>query len=144
MSLGFSSNPHRYQSSITFSGFLNALDGVASGEERIVFMTTNHLERLDPALIRPGRVDMMELLDDATPKQARALYEKFYGGQALGSEPGTELDAAQLATYAEHVEKTVQRHLEQGQRISMAALQGHFIRHVAEDGARQCSSLYPS
>merc|ERR1711931_482639 len=41
---------------ITFSGLLNSLDGVASTEERLVFMTTNYLDRLGPALIRPGRV----------------------------------------------------------------------------------------
>ena len=46
--------PDGYQPNVTFSGLLNALDGVASGESRIIFMTTNHLERLDPALIRPG------------------------------------------------------------------------------------------
>ena len=40
----------RRASHVTFSGLLNALDGVAAGEERILFMTTNHLERLDPAL----------------------------------------------------------------------------------------------
>ena len=39
-------------SNVTFSGLLNTLDGVASSEERLIFMTTNHLERLDPALIR--------------------------------------------------------------------------------------------
>ncbi|KAI0220763.1 Complex III assembly protein translocase and chaperone, partial [Massospora cicadina] len=49
-----------YQSMVTFSGLLNALDGVAAAEERINFMTTNHIERLDPALIRPGRVDFKE------------------------------------------------------------------------------------
>ncbi|VDM48929.1 unnamed protein product [Toxocara canis] len=43
---------------VTFSGLLNAIDGVACAEERILFMTTNHVERLDPALIRPGRVDV--------------------------------------------------------------------------------------
>jgi chaperone BCS1 len=43
---------------ITFSGLLNAIDGVASQEGHLLFMTTNHIERLDPALIRPGRVDM--------------------------------------------------------------------------------------
>ncbi|TQS31380.1 hypothetical protein Golomagni_08340, partial [Golovinomyces magnicellulatus] len=43
--------------SVTFSGLLNALDGIAAGEERIAFLTTNHIDRLDPALIRPGRVD---------------------------------------------------------------------------------------
>ena len=40
---------------VSFSGLLNALDGVAAGEERVVFMTTNFIDRLDPALIRPGR-----------------------------------------------------------------------------------------
>lgn len=34
---------------VTFSGLLNALDGVASSEERILFLTTNHVEVLDPA-----------------------------------------------------------------------------------------------
>ena len=40
---------------VTLSGLLNALDGVASSEGRIVFMPTNYVDRLDPALIRPGR-----------------------------------------------------------------------------------------
>jgi mitochondrial chaperone BCS1 len=44
--------------SISFSGLLNALDGVRSQEGRIVFMTTNHKEKLDPALLRPGRADV--------------------------------------------------------------------------------------
>src|SRR5207253_2725559 len=43
---------------LTFSGLLNALDGVASPEGRIVVMTTNHVDKLDPALIRPGRADV--------------------------------------------------------------------------------------
>lgn len=42
---------------VSFSGLLNALDGVRSQEGRILFMTTNHRERLDPALLRPGRAD---------------------------------------------------------------------------------------
>ena len=48
--------------SVTLSGLLNALDGVASSEGRILFMTTNYLDRLDPALIRPGRVDYKEYI----------------------------------------------------------------------------------
>lgn len=51
---------------VTFSGLLNALDGVASSEERILFMTTNHLNRLDPALIRPGRIDVQSLFGNCT------------------------------------------------------------------------------
>lgn len=44
---------------LSLSGLLNILDGVASQEGRILIMTTNHVEKLDKALIRPGRVDMV-------------------------------------------------------------------------------------
>lgn len=55
----FSAQQHKQpRMSVSFSGLLNAIDGVASHEGRILIMTTNHRERLDPALIRPGRVDM--------------------------------------------------------------------------------------
>ncbi|KAF2177369.1 putative mitochondrial chaperone bcs1 [Zopfia rhizophila CBS 207.26] len=43
---------------VSLSTLLNVLDGLASPEGRVLIMTTNHIERLDPALIRPGRVDM--------------------------------------------------------------------------------------
>ena len=64
---------------VTFSGLLNALDGVASAEERIVFLTTNYLDRLDSALIRPGRVDMAVRLGEATRWQMAKLWDRFYG-----------------------------------------------------------------
>lgn len=43
---------------LSYSGLLNALDGVTSSDAQLVFMTTNHKQMLDPALIRPGRVDI--------------------------------------------------------------------------------------
>lgn len=43
---------------ISLSALLNILDGVASQEGRVLIMTTNHKDKLDEALIRPGRVDM--------------------------------------------------------------------------------------
>lgn len=45
---------------LTLSGLLNFIDGLWSscGDERIIIFTTNHKERLDPALLRPGRMDM--------------------------------------------------------------------------------------
>ncbi|KAL8763734.1 MAG: hypothetical protein Q9184_000526 [Pyrenodesmia sp. 2 TL-2023] len=64
---------------VTFSGLLNALDGVASAEERVLFLTTNHVERLDSALVRPGRVDMTVRLGEATRYQAGELWVRFYG-----------------------------------------------------------------
>ncbi|KAI9775894.1 MAG: hypothetical protein M1835_005669 [Candelina submexicana] len=63
---------------VTFSGLLNALDGVASAEERIIFLTTNHVERLDEALVRPGRVDMAVRFGEATRWQIGQLWERFY------------------------------------------------------------------
>jgi chaperone BCS1 len=43
---------------LTLSSLLNAIDGVTAPEGRILIMTTNHMDKLDSALIRPGRVDM--------------------------------------------------------------------------------------
>jgi chaperone BCS1 len=63
---------------VTFSGLLNTLDGVASAEERIVFLTTNHVERLDEALVRPGRVDMTVRLGEITRYQVSRLWDRFY------------------------------------------------------------------
>nr|CCC49691.1 putative ATP-dependent chaperone, fragment [Trypanosoma vivax Y486] len=65
-------------SQITMSGLLNALDGVAAQEGRIVFMTTNHVERLDEALIRPGRCDVKIEIGLLTREQAQRLFLKFF------------------------------------------------------------------
>nr|CCC92135.1 unnamed protein product [Trypanosoma congolense IL3000] len=69
----FSTDSH-----ITMSGLLNALDGVAAQEGRIVFMTTNHVERLDEALIRPGRCDVKIEIGLLSRDQARHLFHKFF------------------------------------------------------------------
>ncbi len=63
---------------MTFSGFLNALDGVRSQEGQIIFMTTNHREKLDPALLRPGRADVHVLLNYASEKQMVDLFLRFF------------------------------------------------------------------
>ncbi|KAE8257941.1 hypothetical protein A4X13_0g2008 [Tilletia indica] len=74
------------RTNITFSGLLNALDGVASSEERIVFMTTNYPDRLDPALVRPGRVDRRFELGDADEEQVERMMRRFYGQGKSSSE----------------------------------------------------------
>ncbi|OBA21665.1 hypothetical protein METBIDRAFT_32145 [Metschnikowia bicuspidata var. bicuspidata NRRL YB-4993] len=72
-----------FQSGVTFSGLLNALDGVASAEECITFMTSNHPERLDPALLRPGRVDYKIMVGNATESQVRRMFLRFYADKDL-------------------------------------------------------------
>lgn len=63
---------------VSFSGLLNALDGVGAQEGRIVVLTTNHRERLDAALIRPGRIDVEVELGLATAAQLRTLFLRFH------------------------------------------------------------------
>ena len=70
-----------FTSGVTFSGLLNELDGVASAEECITFMTTNHPEKLDPALLRPGRVDYKVLIGNASEHQVREMFLRFYEGE---------------------------------------------------------------
>ncbi|CAN6634685.1 mitochondrial chaperone Bcs1p [Trichomonascus vanleenenianus] len=103
------SDDQGYVSGVTFSGLLNALDGVAAADERIIFMTTNHPEKLDPALIRPGRVDFKVLIDNATPQQVEEMFLRFYEGETA---------------YAKAFVKTA---IEIGHPISTALLQGIFI-----------------
>ncbi|KAI0926374.1 hypothetical protein AcV5_008856 [Taiwanofungus camphoratus] len=130
-----------YQSSVTFSGFLNALDGVASGEERIIFMTTNHPEQLDPALIRPGRVDLSLLIDDATPEQARRLFERFYGGGDGKDKRWGHIEETELDKLGREVEEVVEREMRSGRKVSMAALQGLFIRSSAVGAVRDLKTI---
>ncbi|KAJ3044350.1 mitochondrial chaperone, partial [Rhizophlyctis rosea] len=66
-------------STLTLSGLLNALDGVASQEGRITFMTTNNVPSLPPALLRPGRCDVKLLLDLCSRDQIAGLFAKFFG-----------------------------------------------------------------
>jgi mitochondrial chaperone BCS1 len=77
---------------ISLSGLLNAIDGVASHEGRVLIMTTNKPESLDPALIRPGRVDLQVGFTNATKFQARELFERMF-------ESDDALVAARRATF---------------------------------------------
>ncbi|RYP90153.1 hypothetical protein DL770_003689 [Monosporascus sp. CRB-9-2] len=63
---------------ISLSGLLNAIDGVASHEGRVLIMTTNVPESLDEALIRPGRVDLQVEFAHATRQQAEELFVRMY------------------------------------------------------------------
>jgi len=126
---------------VTFSGFLNALDGVASGEERIIFLTTNHIDRLDPALIRPGRVDLAPSVDDAVPEQARTLFTNFYGN---GQSEDDDASDDEVGLLGRQVEEIVSDGMKDGRRISMAALQGMFIGHDAKDAVASAREILAS
>lgn len=103
----FRNRENSSHSNLTFSGLLNALDGVGSAEERIVFMTTNHYDKLDPALIRPGRVDYEQFIGNCSHYQICKMFSRFFP----------------LHT---HLSQEFYENLS-SKNLSPALLQGHFI-----------------
>lgn len=63
---------------ISLSGLLNAIDGVASHEGRVLIMTTNHPDKLDAALVRPGRVDRKVGFNLAMREEVKELFVRMY------------------------------------------------------------------
>lgn len=70
-------NNNMSNSSISFSSLLNVLDGISSSYGLITIITTNYIEKLDSALIRPGRVDMMIKFNVITKQQINGLLELY-------------------------------------------------------------------
>lgn len=66
------------QNGVTLSGLLNVLDGFHAPTGVLFVMTTNHLERLDPALLRPGRIDYRLYLGKASDRQKIELFLRFF------------------------------------------------------------------
>ncbi|EJD42258.1 P-loop containing nucleoside triphosphate hydrolase protein [Auricularia subglabra TFB-10046 SS5] len=83
---------------LSLSGLLNAIDGVAAAEGRLLFATTNHLERLDPALSRPGRMDVWVEFKNATKWQAEQLFRNFF---PMDSPPSSSASSASSEADAE-------------------------------------------
>jgi len=102
------------QSSLTFRGLLNALDGVASSEDgQILFMTTNYPDKLDPALIRPGRVDYKVFIDYPDDSQLEKMFQRFY--------PEGEAKLSKKFVKAVRAQDDL--------KASMAMVQGLFLRY---------------
>lgn len=66
------------QNGVTLSGLLNVLDGFYAPTNVLFVMTTNHVEDLDEALLRPGRIDYKLYLGKATDRQKIELYRRFF------------------------------------------------------------------
>ncbi|KAJ7625816.1 P-loop containing nucleoside triphosphate hydrolase protein [Roridomyces roridus] len=88
---------------LSLSGLLNALDGIAAQEGRLLYATTNKYEALDPALSRPGRMDIHVEFKRASRHQAERLFFVFYlppgedGGEGTkNKEKENESEAAKL------------------------------------------------
>ncbi|KAJ7148085.1 P-loop containing nucleoside triphosphate hydrolase protein [Mycena crocata] len=118
---------------VTLSGLLNILDSVASQEGRILFATTNHIERLDPALIRPGRIDVKIKYSLATKEQLENVFDWFYpldnmpaSREALGlstsTEPWADVDMSETQNLARQFAAAIPE-----SKFSIAQLQGYVL-----------------
>jgi hypothetical protein len=67
------------QDNITLDDILNLWDGIRENTGRIMIITTNHYDKLDPALIRPGRIDMALHLGNASRDTIAEMYLHYYG-----------------------------------------------------------------
>jgi chaperone BCS1 len=117
---------------VTLPGLLNLLDGVASRDGLIALMTTNFPEHIDPAILRPGRVDKRLRLDYASREQAKQMFRWFFGSDA------TEELADQFAALLPDVNC----------QVSPARLQEHMLRyrdpHACIDEAVISGMVYES
>lgn len=104
----------RTDAPLTHSGLLNAIDGVGSIEGRLFFMTTNHIEALSEAFLRPGRVDVQCYFGNATRSQAGRLFHNFF----------PHASSSQVSQFAD----TIVPQSGESQR-SMASLQAFLMSH---------------
>jgi len=101
---------------LTFSGLLNALDGVAGQEGKLLIMSTNCPDKLDEALVRPGRVDLRAEFHHASRDAIKSIFCNFFADcERICSE---ELQEAAAMFAAQCEEKS----------LSMAGIQGHLMQ----------------
>jgi mitochondrial chaperone BCS1 len=145
---------------LSLSGLLNILDGVASQEGRVLIMTTNHIEKLDRALIRPGRVDMIVQFSLADKEIIGAIFRAIHaplegddGPKQVSTAPAVlstpEVDEAAEKAAAKKLEETLERVNSlssvfadkiPAHEFSPAEIQGFLLKHkrdpqAAIDGA---------
>ncbi|KAI6671427.1 hypothetical protein NL676_006312 [Syzygium grande] len=73
------STGYQQQGGVTLSGFLNFIDRLwsSSGDKRIIIFTTNHIEKLDPALLHPERKDLHVPMSYCTPCGFKLLASNY-------------------------------------------------------------------
>ena len=119
---------------ISLSGLLNAIDGVASHEGRVLVLTTNHPERLDPALTRPGRIDLKIGFGKATREQICQLFIRMYAlddtRREKEREPCSRTDSGlgDVDRYLEKLAEEFSGALPDG-KLTPAEVQGYLLTH---------------
>lgn len=91
---------------------LNSMDGMQTPDGLKFIVTTNHLARLDPAIVRPGRIDEVIEIGPLSLASARAMFKAFYGRDGIGDyapRTGAELQRLFSTVSAEAAEAELAR-----------------------------------
>ncbi|KAE8378207.1 P-loop containing nucleoside triphosphate hydrolase protein [Aspergillus bertholletiae] len=133
---------------VSLSGLLNVIDGVAASEGRILVMTTNHPEKLDAALLRPGRVDMSIQFGYAEPADIKELFSAIYStlegdvrSSRAKSPPGKKLRTASEVPWHRFSREQIQNLAEEflalvpGGQCTAAEIQGYLLNHKRDPEA---------
>jgi|LauGreDrversion4_2_1035121.scaffolds.fasta_scaffold00003_139 hypothetical protein len=104
------------KSSFTFSHLLNLLDGVFSRKGLISFITTNHPENLDHALLRQGRTDMIIHMNYPKKVDVKHLFRDMMRKEEMTAD---EIDR-DFDKFYDHINKKT---------ITMAGLVGFLFRY---------------
>lgn len=95
----------RPRNTVTLSGLLNAIDGNASQEGRLLIMTSNNPDALDKALTRPGRVDKKVYFGNMTKSAGKSIFKRLIGRSAIAHDAAFTME--QIEQYAEEFAEKV-------------------------------------
>lgn len=114
-------------SNVSFSALLNGIDGIGASEGRLLFLTTNHRDKLDDALTRCGRVDREVEFFHATKEQAKEMFLRFFmpKGKAI-TETQDQADVFAQSFTAD--------------QVSLSSLQG-FLMEYREDASKALANI---
>ncbi|KAI0468774.1 P-loop containing nucleoside triphosphate hydrolase protein [Xylaria cf. heliscus] len=126
----------------TLSGLLNVLDGINSHEGRIILMTTNFIDRLDAALIRPGRIDKRVYLGKLGQSAAKEMFLRLFktdedeGGSTPATATNTNTDSSSSSSSSSgSVEKKLDAWAEEfsrrlpAEQFTPAQVQGYLLEN---------------
>ncbi|QDS72637.1 hypothetical protein FKW77_002362 [Venturia effusa] len=122
---------------VTLSGLLNAIDGSASQEGRVLIMTSNSPERLDDALLRPGRIDKQLRFPASSSAMAARLFIRMFtkdegdiSEETVVNDEGKsvieDLDPATIAAMADTFAAKIP-----GDTLTPAEVQGYLLDYRA-------------
>jgi len=99
-------NEYSEENSLTLSGLLNVLDGVNASEGRLVIMTTNHPEKLDPALYRAGRVERKFEITYASKASSILTFKRLFANDVCKRYTSEAIDRFAQAFQAQFPSKS--------------------------------------